>query len=95
MTSVWPSFSGLMSMNAIVRSSSYTRVEGIWPSRIRQNTQSTGRRYPSLDCWSTSAWTSVKAFRAASMRAFVSGAVPSESASKASMDIWTARPARS
>jgi hypothetical protein len=27
-------------MKAIVRSSSNTRVEGIWPSRILQNTQS-------------------------------------------------------
>ena len=39
-TSRWPRVAGLMSMNAIVRSSSCTRVEGTSPATILQNRQS-------------------------------------------------------
>src|SRR6201991_5368938 len=39
-TSRWPRVPGLMSMNAIVRSSSYTRVDGMSPATILQNRQS-------------------------------------------------------
>ena len=39
-TSRWPRVPGLMSMNAIVRSSSWTRVEGTSPATILQNRQS-------------------------------------------------------
>ena len=38
-TSVWPVFTGLMSMNATTLSSSYTMLAGAFPETIRQKIQ--------------------------------------------------------
>src|SRR4051794_39564374 len=53
MQSRWPRVAGLMSMKAIVRSSSWTLVAGISPATILQNRQSgsamAAAAYPGID----------------------------------------------